>query len=408
MSDPGPRSPDPAPVAGADPTPWGLALLFLKIGTIGFGGGMAVIALIERELVQRRRLVTPGEYLHGVALGQLLGPFALNAAFFIGYRRHGLRGALLASLGFLLPSVCLVTLLSALYFRFHRLPALAGVLAGLGPVVVSLILSAALSTGKRVLTSGPAWGVAGAGLAASLAKVSPALTLLAAGAIGILFGARAFPGGGSPRPRRTPASQRRSPRRRGWPTALGLMPLVAGSSGAASGVGLATIALTFFKVGLVFFGGGFVLVAVLSRQLVHDLRWLSPREFLDGVAISSLTPGPIAVLSTFAGYKLAGVAGALLATGALLAPCLLLMSVLCGGYDYFRRSDRFADFMSGVSPAVVGLITSAAALLWSQAIPSWRALLLAVASGVLLLRFRWHPAFVLILGAFLAAIGVVP
>jgi len=403
-----PPLPGVTPIAGASFPLWKMAVLFLKIGAIGFGGGMAVIGLIERELVERRRVVTPGEFLHGVALGQLLGPFALNAAFFVGYRRHGLRGAALASLCFLLPSVALVVLLSALYFRFHSLPALAGVLAGLGPVVISLILSAALSAGKRVLTTWPAWVVAGAGFAASLAKVSPALTLLAAGGAGLLFGARAFPREGGSRPRRSRDPEAGTPPRKGLPPALGLLPLIAGSSGTASAVGLTTIAVTFFKVGLVFFGGGFVLVAVLSRHLVHDLQWLSPREFLDGVAVSNLTPGPIAVLATFAGYKLAGVPGALLATAALLAPALVLMTVLCAGYEYFRSSDRFADFMSGVSPAVVGLITSAAALLWAQAIPGWRALLLAVASGVLLLRFRWHPAFVLALGAALAALGLVP
>jgi chromate transporter len=166
--------------------------------------------------------------------------------------------------------------------------------------------------------------------------------------------------------------------------------------------------LAFFKFGLVFFGGGFVLVAILSHHLVHDLQWLSPAEFLDGVAISNLTPGPIAVLATFVGYKLAGVPGALLATSALLTPALVLMTVLCMSYERFRNSERFADFMSGVSPAVVGLIGSAAVLLWAPAIPSWRALLLAAGSLGLLLRFKWHPAFVLALGATLAAFGAIP
>jgi chromate transporter len=385
-----------------------LAVLFLKLGSIGFGGGMAVIALMERELVQRRRLVEPDEFLHGVALGQLLGPFAVNAAFFVGYRRHGLRGALLASLSFLFPSVSLVILLSFLYFRFHSLPALASVLAGLGPVVIALILSAAFSAGRRVLATWPAWLLAIAGLAASLAKINPAFTLLAAGGAGLLLGPHSLLEPTKPRAPRSSGPAPDPPEGGGLPPVLGLVPLVAGASTQVSALGLVPLVLTFFKVGLVFFGGGFVLVAILSRYFVHDLGWLSPAEFLDGVAISNLTPGPIAVLATFVGYKLAGAPGALLATAALLTPALVLMTVLCAGYERFRNSDRFADFMSGVSPAVVGLIASAAVLLWAPAIPSWRALLLAAASLGLLLRFRWHPAFVLALGAALAAFGAIP
>ena len=385
-----------------------MAALFLKLGAIGFGGGMAVIALMERELVRRRRLVEPDEFLHGVALGQLLGPFALNAAFFIGYRRHGLRGAFLAAFCFLLPSVSLVILLSFLYFRFHSLPALAGVLAGLGPVVIALILSAALSASQRVLTTWPAWVLGIAALVASLAKVNPALTLLAAGSAGLFFGPRILLGPGKPSAPRSPGPPSEKPAGSGLPPLLGVVPVVAGASTQVPALGLVPLVITFFKFGLVLFGGGFVLVAILSHHLVHDLQWLSPAEFLDGVAISNLTPGPIAVLATFVGYKLAGVPGALLATGALLTPALVLMTVLCMGYERFRNSERFADFMSGVSPAVVGLIASAAVLLWAPAIPSWRALLLAAAALGLLLRFRWHPAFVLALGAALAAFGAIP
>lgn len=404
-------TPPPSAAAPGHDTPLSIAnmaALFLKIGSIGFGGGMAVIALMERELVQRRRLVAPDEFLHGVALGQLLGPFAVNAAFFVGYRRHGLRGALLASLCFLLPSVSLVILLSFLYFQFHSLPALAGVLAGLGPVVIALILSAAFSAGRRVLTTWPAWLLASAAVVASLAKISPAFTLLVAGGAGLLLGARLLSEPRQPRASRSSTQASDGPAGGGLPPVLALVPVVAGASTHVPALGIATLVVTFFKVGLVFFGGGFVLVAILSHHLVQDLQWLSPAEFLDGVAISNLTPGPIAVLATFVGYKLAGALGALLATAALLTPALVLMTVLCAGYERFRSSDRFADFMSGVSPAVVGLIASAAVLLWAPAIPSWRALSLAVASLLLLLRFRWHPAFVLALGAGLAALGAIP
>jgi chromate transporter len=171
---------------------------------------------------------------------------------------------------------------------------------------------------------------------------------------------------------------------------------------------LGTTAMTFLKTGLVFFGGGFVLVPVLHNRLVTELGWLSPREFLDGVAISNLTPGPIAVLATFAGYHIAGVAGALVATAALLAPAMGLMWLLSGQYERYRGNPRAERFLAGVNPAVTGLILGAAVLLQGSAIGSWRGWILCGASLLLLRIFRWHPAFVLAIGSVAGYAGVLP
>jgi chromate transporter len=130
-----------------------LALAFLKIGTIGFGGGMAIIALMEHELVRKRRVIEPDEFLHGVGLGQILGPFAVNTALFTGYRLYGTLGGLIAASAFMAPSLVLVLILSWLYFSYHAIPALQGAVAGLGPVVIALILSAAWSMGRKAFQS---------------------------------------------------------------------------------------------------------------------------------------------------------------------------------------------------------------------------------------------------------------
>lgn len=159
-------------------------------------------------------------------------------------------------------------------------------------------------------------------------------------------------------------------------------------------------------MGLVFFGGGFVLVPVLHQRLVTDLGWLNPRQFLDGVAISNLTPGPIAVLATFAGFHVAGVAGALVATVALLAPAMVLMWVISAQYERYRDDARVQAFLAGVNPAVTGLILSAAVLLGGAAIGSWRGGILCGAAWLLLERFRWHPAIVLAIGALAGYAGV--
>ncbi len=380
-----------------------VALAFLKIGCIGFGGGMATIALMEQEFVRRRRIIDSEEFLHGVGLGQVLGPFAVNASTFIGYRLYGLAGALLCAGAFLAPSVLLVIGLSWLYFTYHEIPALQGAMAGLGPVIIALILGAAWSLGRTALRAWPAWPIAALALAAGLLKTNPVYILLAAGAIGLVLGKERLAGGEGP-----------GRRQEAMPTPLaptvrpGVTPLaVAGPLAAAAG-SLGGMAAAFFKVGLVFFGGGFVLIPLLHAQLVERLHWLTPQEFIDGVAISNLTPGPIAVLATFTGYHLDGAVGALVATLSLFAPATILMLGLSWQYDRLKGTRRAQDFLAGVTPAVVGMVVGAALLLAPGSISSLRALLFGGAALALLTRFKWHPAFVLALGALLGTVHCIP
>ena len=352
---------------------------------------MAVIALMEREFVQKRRLLTGEEFLHGVGLGQILGSFAVNAAFFIGYRLFGLAGGILSASAFLMPSLALVTALSHFYFMYHSMPALQGAVAGLGPVVIALILDAAWSLGRQVLRSPAAICIAGAALVAGALKTNAVWVILVAGTVGLLLPnvRRSRPGAPSGPSARTLTAV-------GIPAIIGPLSL------------LGSTAITFLKMGLVFFGGGFVLVPVLHHRLVTQLGWLNPREFLDGVAISNLTPGPIAVLATFAGYHVAGVAGALVATAALLAPAMGLMWFMSGQYERYRGSPRVQRFLAGVNPAVTGLIVGAAVLLQGSAIGSWRGWILCGVSLLLLRKFRWHPAFVLAIGSVAGYAGVLP
>ena len=386
-----PPSSPPAPSDSERISLLRLLATFLKIGSIGFGGGMAVIALMEREFVQKRKLLTGEEFLHGVGLGQFLGSFAVNAAFFIGYRLFGLAGGILSASAFLMPSLALVTALSHFYFMYHSMPALQGAVAGLGPVVIALILDAAWSLGRQVLRSPAAICIAGAALVAGALKTNAVWVILVAGTVGLLL----------------PNVRRSRPGAPSGPSARTLTALhIPATIRLLSMLGSTT--MTFLKIGLVFFGGGFVLVPVLHHRLVTELGWLSPREFLDGVAISNLTPGPIAVLATFAGYHVAGVAGALVATAALLAPATGLMWFMSGQYERYRGSPRVQRFLAGVNPAVTGLIVGAAVLLQGSAIGSWRGWILCGVSLLLLRKFRWHPAFVLAVGSVAGYAGLLP
>ncbi len=388
--------PDPAPRPA--PRLRELVWLFLRLGAIGFGGGMAVVALMEHDLVRKRKLLDLEEFLHGVALGQILGPFAVNASLFVGNRLFGFLGGLACATAFLAPSVLLVILLSWLYFSFHSIPALQTALHGLGPVVIALILSAAWSMGRKAVRSWPAALLLVLALGLCLWKVNSLAILAAGGMIGLWFGKERLakstgeqgPGGNPPR-------------------TAGMLALSSAAPAAALGMPtLAHLAWIFLKVGLVFFGGGFVLVPILHQTLVEGLRWLSPREFLDGVAISNLTPGPIAVLATFAGYRVRGILGALVATLALFLPALGLMSLLSHFYRRLKDLRTAQNLLAGLSPVVVGLIAGAAVLLAPGALHGgWPAVVLLGVALALLLRFRWHPAFVLGLGALAGALGLI-
>ncbi len=394
-----------------------LILRFLVIGAIGFGGGMAVIALMERDLVQKRRLLSTEEFLHGVGFGQLLGPFAVNTAFFVGARLFGPMGGLFCAGAFMAPSVLLVILFSWLYFAYHSIPSLQAAVQGVGPVVIALILAAASSLGQKAVRRWPAVLLALLALGLSLLKINAVYILAAAGTAGLLvgklrLGGRDSPKGGGKEGGPVLREEGRSGGKLGipenpssHPSILPAQTLAAGAAQAAAGVSLSTLAWTFLKVGFVFFGGGFVLVPILHQNLVTQLHWLNNREFLDGVAISNLTPGPIAVLATFAGYRLHGVSGALLATAALFAPAMVLMTILTLGYARFKGNARFEDFLAGVSPAVAGLIVGAAVLLSPSALrglPGWGLMALTL---VLLLKFKVHPVFPLAAGALLGAAG---
>ena len=246
----------------------------------------------------------------------------------------------------------------------------------------------------------PAVALATAGLLGALYEISAVYILVGAGVAGILLGKKRIAKPGSP-----PGSGVKAdpPPRIGRQGLSGYAGMLLAPGLPAAGVSLVVLGFTFLKVGLIFFGGGYVLVPLLYQRLVTELAWLSPQEFLDGVVISNLTPGPISVLATFVGYRFQGVAGALVATVALYLPATALMFVLCYGYGRLKGGAHFQDFLAGVTPALVGLILSAAVLLGRGTLVSWPAALLAMLACVLLVR-NWPPAIVLAIGALLGVL----
>jgi chromate transporter len=377
-----------------------------------------VVALIERECVTRRRCLEAEEFIHGVGLGQILGPFAVNTAFFIGYRLFGLWGGFVASCAFMVPSFFLVVLLSWIYFSFHAIPSLQGALAGVGPVVIALILNAAWTLGRKSVRTFGAALIAAAAALAAVYQINPIWSLGLAGLLGLIFkmGGSTMP----PAQVRLPSRQtlkallpvgicsRLLPHAGSSPTpSAGSLSRVAPAVPLAGLAGWSFLAWVFFKTGLIFFGGGFVLIPILHQSLVLNLGWLTQKEFLDGAAISQLTPGPIAVLATFAGYKLNGITGAFVATAALFAPAMVVMAIISHFYAQVHELRGVRHFLAGITPAVVGLVAAAALVLARAALhinyPAGP--LLCLAFLFLLTYWKWPPVLTLLIGATIGIIA---
>ncbi len=376
--------------------------LFLKLGTIGFGGGIAMIALMEEEFVKRRNCLDTEEFLHGVALGQILGSFPVNTALFIGYRLHGFLGGLLGSMTFLAPSLVMVLVLSWLYFSFNQIPSLQGILAGLAPVVIGIILTAAWSMGQKAIASSVALGIAIGACVGSLTQINPVIILGTGGMIGLLLKLT---------PKKIKLKKLTDTNQSAvvLPVAMQVLPhhwaILAETTVTPGAVSLFALGLTFLKVGFVFFGGGFVLIPVLKQLLIDNLHWLTQQEFIDGVAISQLTPGPIAVISTFAGFRVGGLAGAMVATLGLFLPSVALMFVLSKYYQEVRHLEPVKHFLAGVNPAVVGMIVSAAinlapgVFLGNESVKIIINLCLVGMTLLAIAKLKWHPAISLGIGA---------
>jgi len=371
---------------------------FMKMGCLAFGGGMAIIAFMEQELVRKRRVIAPERFLNGVALGQVLGPMAVNTCFFVGHCLYGPMGGLLSLLAFVMPSVLLVIAIAWLYAAHQSLGVLQAALAGLQPAVIALIASAAWSMGRKAVRRGPAAVLCAAGVAAGLGKLAPVYVLAAGGLCGVLLGSRRLVGG----QQQGKAAMEAKPAAAGTRQTI-TWPLLGTALAPSAGASFGGIAITFLKLGLIWFGGAYTIVPLMYQRIVVDLGWLTPATFRDGVAIANLTPGPMSVLATFAGYRVYGISGALAATFALYVPATALMLFFCRNYQRMQIGGRTRDLLNGLNPCVVGLILSAGVLLSKGVLVNYTAWALVVASFLLLVRFKWSPAYVLGVNA---ALGV--
>lgn len=365
-----------------------LARVFLWIGITGFGGALTNMALMEQEWVTRRKLLTHEQFLEGMALCYLLpGPTAVLLAIYLGSRLRGIRGGIISGMAFITPAVFFTLVFSWIYFQFHAIPAVSSLFTNLGPVVVALILAMLYRSGKTAWISWTRWTLS---LAVGILLVFPVLPqawnlmilLLLSGLVGMLC----F------RERTTTVQSS------GMIVVSGMLAFLREATLSLSPglLVLLPLAFVFLKASLVMFGGGVVAIPLFQQELVQTYHWLTPQQFLDGVAIGQLTPGPITVVATFAGYAVAGILGALVATVAMYLPPFVLMLGATPLLMRLRQSSLVQGMFQGIMAGALGMMGATAILLGRAAITNlWQAILAGVCVA-LLIRWKVSPVYVIL------------
>jgi chromate transporter len=351
-----------------------LVVYYLRLGTIGFGGPVALVGQMERELVGERRWLTKEEFREGVAVCQSLpGPLAIQVGIFISYIRGGFWGAWAGGWAFILPNFLFVAALGALYVHFGDLPPIKGIFYGVSPAVIALILYSCYRLAKLGMEDRLQWVIAAGCFAVTVAvQAEVALLFIVAGVIGIASYGTLF---------------RRQSEAATLPL-LAALPAKAGAIAAPAGSILGQLLVFFLKAGSLTFGSGLVIVPFLEKGLVQQTGWLNGQQFLVAVAMGMLSPGPVVITATFVGYLVAGFWGSVLSTIGIFLPSFLLVLIVAPILIRHRQNQNIQGFVKGAYAAAIGTILGAGALLARIAVGDWLTALIAVVSLVALARWK--------------------
>jgi chromate transporter len=360
---------------------------FLYLGSFGFGGPIALVGYMQRDLVERRRWISKEDFGEGLALAQLApGPLAAQLAIYLGWLRSGVLGATLIGVAFILPSFIMVLALSAIYLRFGGLSWMQGAFYGIGAAVIAIIARSVYKLVRQTVAGDKLlWTVFGINaLVTAWTESEIVWVFLLSGVATMLIRAR---------PRHTPSSS----------STLGLAPfsvwLLTGLYGPAPAAALGTIFLYFAAAGAFVFGSGLAIVPFLHGGVVEQFAWLDERQFLDAVAVAMITPGPVVITVAFIGYLVAGPLGATAAALGVFLPCYLFTIIPA---PYFRRIAQnrpVRAFVDGVTAGATGAIAGAAFVLGRRAIIDVPTGLIALVTLSVLVRIKKVPEPLVIIGA---------
>ena len=368
-----------------------IAREFLRLGFVAYGGAAAHIAMMEERFVRQRAWVTRERFVDLVGAVNLLpGPTSTELAIYLGEIRGGIPGLITAGACFILPAAVLVVALAWAYLRFGAVPQMAGLLFGIKPVVVALMAQAIWNLGRAAMKSTALAILAVCVVALAAWGVHALLLLIGAGILWMIIGAG-----------RSLARTRAA--------IVGMIGTGAASS--VGTIGAVPVFLYFLKIGAVLFGSGYVLLAVLRADLVAKLHWLSDAQLLDAIAVSQATPGPFFTVATFIGYLLAGWRGAALATLGMFLPAFVYVGATAGFLPKLRQSPVASAFLDGVNAAAVALMAFVGWQFARASLVNASAVILAVVSAVLVLRYKVNSAWLVLGGAIagilLHALGII-
>lgn len=368
---------------------WALFILFLRIGSTAFGGFMALIAVVQSHVVERRKWLSHDEILDGVSLATVLpGAIAVNAIAYVGYRLRGLPGALVCTAGVILPDFLIMLALSAAYFTWGQIPAVGRLFMGFLPAVAAIILVAAWNMGRKTIKGVPEALISliAAALMVWRGSFSVSLSIIVmSGAAGWLIFREKRVAGNS-----NPSGKSKNPSRLLSVTAVPLAAPLALASPfwSVNTVMLLKLFTTFAGMSLLLFGGGYVFIPLMQHTVVEGTGWLTRQEFVDAIAMSQITPGPIVLSTVFIGYKVAGLAGALAGTLGIFLPPGILMLIGAHVLNRIKQSVLIKAVLRGIRPAVIGMIVSAVIAVGMTAQQNWVSLFIFAAALLAQLKFK--------------------
>ncbi|CAJ0692774.1 MULTISPECIES: chromate transporter [Ralstonia] len=372
-----------------------LVLYFLRLGALGFGGPVALAGYMRRDLVETRHWITDADYKEGLALAQLApGPLAAQLAIYLGYVHYRIVGATLVGIAFVLPSFLMVVALGWAYVRFGGLTWMQSVFYGVGAAVIGIIaISAHKLTTKSVGKDKLLWAVYLLLAAVTVVTESEVAWLFLAAGVLVWF-------------------WRAPPKwlRQGRMNAVAVTPVAAASGllGTIDWPLLAQLGAFFAKAGAFVFGSGLAIVPFLYGGVVTGHHWLNDKQFVDAVAVAMITPGPVVITVGFIGYLVAGLPGACVAALGTFLPCYLFTILPAPYFKKYGKLPAILAFVDGVTAAAVGAITGAVIVLAKRSIVDVPTALLAVATVLLLVKFKKLPEPVIVAGAALLGLGLYP
>jgi chromate transporter len=376
-----------------------LAILFLKLGTIAMGGPAAHIAMMEDEVVRRRRWLSHERFLDMLGVCNLIpGPNSTEMAIHIGQDRAGFAGLVVAGGCFILPAAAIILVLAWAYVRFGARPQAVGLLYGIKPVIIAIVLQALWSLGRSAIKSRTLGAIAVVALILSILNIDDMIILFGCGLLMLTIRAIQNRSTTVPTLAAIPTAAARL-------SASSAKTIAAAATAAAVPFTLTTLFLVFLKVGALLFGSGYVLLAFLRADLVDRLRWLSEAQLLDAVAVGQVTPGPVFTTATFIGYVLGGFRGAIVATVGIFLPSFFFVSISGPLIPRLRNSPLAGAFLDGVNVGAWSLMAAVTIFLAKAAIIDLPTILLATSSAIMLIRYRLNSAW-LVLAAALIGLSI--